>query len=123
MMTTDARPASVDGPDAGQRATVEVTDREGRPHVVEVLYGETLMSALKYRAQLNIEATCGGNAICGTCHVYVDEESRAALATPSEDEVDLLDQLIHAKDGSRLACQLTGGPSLVDVHITLAPHE
>lgn len=46
---------------------------------------------------------CGGNAICGTCHVRVVEGS---FAPPQGDELAVLDTFPKLYPNSRLACQL-----------------
>lgn len=55
-----------------------------------------------------VEASCGGNASCSTCHVYVDRLAEGVqLSNISEAELDMLD-LAYAPipDRSRLACQV-----------------
>lgn len=53
---------------------------------------------------LPVEGTCGGMALCASCHVYV--ESDHELNDPSVDEEDMLDQAFFVKSNSRLACQI-----------------
>ena len=54
-----------------------------------------------------IVAECGGNAMCATCHVYVDEEWAGRLPARSEVEDELLDSTACERtDASRLSCQI-----------------
>jgi 2Fe-2S ferredoxin len=54
-----------------------------------------------------IVAECGGNAICATCHVYVDESWLARLPAMSEDEDELLSGVAAERHrNSRLSCQI-----------------
>jgi ferredoxin len=50
-------------------------------------------------------ATCGGMALCATCHVEV-VEGLDRLGESSDAELDMIDTLPNASDCSRLACQL-----------------
>ncbi|MFT5618272.1 MAG: 2Fe-2S ferredoxin [Arenicella sp.] len=63
----------------------------------------SLMELLK-AAEYNIMATCGGMAICATCHVEVLEGED--FFEPSDAELDMLDTLPEITDTSRLACQM-----------------
>lgn len=66
--------------------------------------GLSLMEALKAN-EYNILATCGGMALCATCHVEVLEGGEN-LGPMSDAELDMLDTLPDAGPGSRLGCQL-----------------
>ncbi len=80
------------------------TDRSGGSHELEAEPGEPLMEVLA--GALLVEATCGGTCSCATCHVYVEPEWLAQLPTQNEEEIELLDALMHRRDSSRLACQI-----------------
>jgi 2Fe-2S ferredoxin len=55
-----------------------------------------------------LEATCGGNASCCTCHVYVQKNHNEDLQISKleEAEEDMLDLAYQPKEESRLACQV-----------------
>jgi len=58
-----------------------------------------------------IERACSGNAMCCTCHVYVekeDDDNAAALELTKKGtaEKDMLDLAFEPKKNSRLACQV-----------------
>jgi 2Fe-2S ferredoxin len=56
---------------------------------------------------------CGGNAMCATCHVYVDDRWLDRLAAVSDDEDALLDgAAAERKPNSRLSCQIRITPEL-----------
>ena len=83
-----------------------VEDRDGAQKPIEIPegIGLNLMEVLK-ASEYDILATCGGMALCATCHVRV-LEGHDQLPPVSDAELDILDTLPTAHDDSRLACQL-----------------
>jgi 2Fe-2S ferredoxin len=54
-----------------------------------------------------IVARCGGGAMCGTCHVYIDEGNRLPLPPMRDIEDELLYCTASPRRGtSRLSCQI-----------------
>ncbi len=99
---------------------IEVEDRSGELHLIE---GPTdmnlnLMEILKAH-ELDVEGTCGGMALCASCHCYIN--SNHQLAEASEDEEDMLDQAFFVEDNSRLSCQIRLEKSLDGLKVKLAP--
>lgn len=74
----------------------------------------SLMEVLK-GSDYNIAATCGGMALCATCHVEV-KNGIDQLPTAGDAELDMLDTLPKLTPTSRLACQIRVGRSLNGVH-------
>jgi ferredoxin, 2Fe-2S len=66
--------------------------------------GLSLMEFLKGN-EYDILATCGGMALCATCHVEVINGFEKLDGT-SDDEYAMLDNLQNITDTSRLSCQL-----------------
>ena len=66
--------------------------------------GLSLMEFLKGN-EYDILATCGGMALCATCHVSVID-GFDKLGEISNDEYAMLDTLPNITDTSRLSCQL-----------------
>lgn len=83
-----------------------IEDRDGEQQPVEIPedINLSLMEVLK-ASEYNILATCGGMALCATCHVQV-LEGLDHLPAPSDGEMDMLDTLPDAGFDSRLACQI-----------------
>lgn len=65
--------------------------------------GLSLMEVLK-ASGYDIQATCGGMALCGTCHIEV--LAGPALNEPGDDELAMLESLPVMTQGSRLSCQI-----------------
>ncbi|VTQ03220.1 2Fe-2S iron-sulfur cluster-binding protein [Sphingobacterium daejeonense] len=86
--------------------TINVEDRDGTVQEVLVPTGVnlSLMEILK-ASEYEILATCGGMALCATCHVEVLSGAEN-LPEPEDQELDMLDTLPDSDDNSRLACQL-----------------
>lgn len=75
---------------------------------VEVPEGTSIMRAALEHGVDGIVGECGGQAMCATCHVYV--EGDPALPAVSEDEDEMLDcTACERTDASRLGCQLQAG--------------
>ncbi|MCD6018948.1 MAG: Ferredoxin [Bacteroidetes bacterium] len=66
--------------------------------------GLSLMEFLKGN-EYDILATCGGMALCATCHVSVIS-GFDQLTEITDDEYAMLDTLPNITDTSRLSCQL-----------------
>lgn len=89
--------------------SITVEDRDGSARDIEIPtdINLSLMEILKASAY-DILATCGGMALCATCHVKITE-GLDMLNEPSDQELDMLDTLPDADAESRLACQLRLG--------------
>lgn len=94
--------------DNGERLKIEVpTDM-----------GLSVMEVLKAN-ELDVQAMCGGMAICATCHVEVLEGSN--LPALGDDEAYMLESLPHATSSSRLSCQLRVSPELDGLVVRIMP--
>lgn len=83
-----------------------IEDRNGEQKPVEIPeeINLSLMEVLK-ASDYNILATCGGMALCATCHVQV-LKGLDELPEPGNEEMNMLDTLPDAGFDSRLACQI-----------------
>ena len=99
---------------------ITIIDREGESHEIEAPtdMGLTLMEICK-AADLPVEGTCGGMALCASCQVYI--ESEHAILDRNDDEEAMLDQAFHVKRNSRLGCQIPLTDSLDGLQVRLAP--
>jgi len=99
---------------------VTIIDRDDQTHEIEAPtdMGFNMMEIAKAN-ELPVEGTCGGMALCASCHCYV--ESDHELTPASDDEEDMLDQAFFVEDNSRLSCQLKLHESIDGLIIKLAP--
>ena len=78
----------------------------GKAHTVSAEIGRSLMNAAVDNNVPGIDADCGGNCACATCHVYVTPEWQDQLGEQSTMEIDMLDFAAETKPNSRLACRI-----------------
>src|SRR5882724_9282276 len=84
-----------------------------RAERIEATVGDSVMQVATGYGIDEIVAECGGNAMCATCHVYIDESWLARLASMSEEENELLDCVAaERQNNSRLSCQIKVTPEL-----------
>ena len=99
---------------------IVVVDREGERYELE---GPTDMNMnmmeLCKSYELPVEGTCGGMAMCASCHMYVT--SKHELPERSDDEEDMLDEAFNVEDNSRLGCQIQLSNDIDGLEVELAP--
>lgn len=100
--------------------TIIATDRDGEVHRLAASEGLSLMEILR-DGGLPIEAICGGQCICSTCHVYVDEPWAGRLEPRAVAEQVMVEDTGQFQDNSRLACQVPYVDELDGLSLTLAP--
>ena len=99
--------------------TFEVKDIDGHSQSLELPddINLSLMEVLK-ASEYPILATCGGMALCATCHVEIIDDHNN-LPSPNDIEMDMIDTLPNATNKSRLACQIRLDRRLEGVTILL----
>lgn len=98
---------------------ITVIDREDKEHVLEAPTDMNMnMMELCKAYELPVEGTCGGMAMCASCHMYV--ESDHELPEASDDEEDMLDQAFFVEGNSRLGCQIHLTDELDGLKVKLA---
>jgi ferredoxin len=85
---------------------ITVENHVGERHLLDVPedMGLNLMEVLK-AYEYDIMATCGGMALCATCHIEILEGAEK-LPESNDSELATLDTLPDADMNSRLSCQL-----------------
>jgi ferredoxin, 2Fe-2S len=80
---------------------------DGAREVLDVPVGTSVMRAAILNGVDGIVAECGGEMMCATCHVYVDEPQLDRTPAQSDDEKAMLEfTASERRPNSRLSCQL-----------------
>jgi 2Fe-2S ferredoxin len=84
-------------------------EHNGTAHTVDVAVGRSVMQAAVDNNVPGIDADCGGECACATCHVYVDAAwlAKTGLPAPDSQEASMLSFAAVTQDDSRLSCQIT----------------
>jgi len=99
---------------------VFVIDRDEKRHELDAPTDMNMnMMELCKSYELHVEGTCGGMAMCASCHMYV--LSSHEISERSEDEEDMLDEAFFVEDNSRLGCQIKLNTDLDGLEVKLAP--
>ncbi len=86
--------------------SVTYIEHDGTEHRVEVPLGHSVMRGAVDNNIPGIDADCGGECACATCHVFVEEPWLERTGTPSEQERSMLSFAATKQDNSRLSCQI-----------------
>ncbi len=80
-------------------------ERDGAARQVDAPLGLSVLE-IAHKHGVDIEGACEGSLACSTCHVIADPAWFGRLATPTEDEEDMLDLAFDLQETSRLGCQI-----------------
>jgi 2Fe-2S ferredoxin len=93
--------------------TITFIHPDNRVERVDAESGASAMIAALTHGVDGVVAECGGNAVCATCHVYVDEAWLGKLEPVADEEDALLDGTAAERlPNSRLSCQIKITPAL-----------
>jgi 2Fe-2S ferredoxin len=82
---------------------------------IEAEQGSRLLDAILAAGE-TISSKCGGEAKCGTCHVFV-QEGKKTLSKTTRAENERLDSIVGVGSKSRLACQANFGTENITVEL------
>lgn len=103
---------------------VSYVDTTGVERTVDATVGESLMVTAVKNGVPGIVGECGGNASCGTCHVWVRDEFLSSVGPPNDLEDDLLDLGVSdRRTTSRLSCQIEVGPDHEGLTVDVPPEQ
>ena len=102
---------------------VNVIDRNGKQHILEGQKGQTLMQLIDQNELANPYGIFGGEPMCGTCHVYVEEKWLDKLSQKTSEEEIAIDNASELKDNSRLGCQIDLSEELNGLSVNIGPNE
>jgi 2Fe-2S ferredoxin len=83
-------------------------EHNGTPHTVSVAVGKSVMQAAVDNNVPGIDADCGGECACATCHVYVEAAWLPIVGLPAagSQEASMLSFAAVTQADSRLSCQI-----------------
>lgn len=87
-------------------AAITFVQPDGARVTVEAVPGITVMEAARNHGVAGIEAQCGGQCCCATCHGYLEADWHRRLGPAGDTERGLLDFAWEPGETSRLTCQL-----------------
>ena len=92
---------------------------DGTETSIDAENGNTVMNTALDNLIPGIDADCGGECSCATCHVLVDERWMEKVGQPSESEESMLDLNPDRATNSRLSCQINVSDDLDGLIVTL----
>ena len=100
---------------------VQITyvEHNGTEHVVDSQVGVSLMQAAIDNLVPGIDADCGGECSCATCHVMVNENWLEKVGLPGEMEEMMLELNPERQENSRLSCQVEVSEDLDGLRVTM----
>jgi ferredoxin, 2Fe-2S len=87
-------------------AKIRFIEHSGKEHVIDAPNGGSVMNAAIDHLVPGIDADCGGECSCATCHVIVDDKWIGVVGRPSDQEESMLDMNPEREVNSRLSCQI-----------------
>ena len=85
---------------------ITFVEHDGTQHVAEIEVGKSLMQVAMDHGVPGIDADCGGECACGTCHVILDSQWMDVAGSAQADELQMLDMTPEKASTSRLSCQI-----------------
>ena len=98
---------------------VPFVESDGPRHEVEARNGRPLMHAAVQNGVPGIDADCGGQCMCATCHVILDHDWYGRIGPPNTEEEEMLAPTPERTPTSRLSCQITVSDDLEGIVVQL----
>ena len=101
---------------------LNIIDRKNNKTSLNVEIGTTIRDAIVEKITSDNYGLCGGNGICGTCHVQIVDEDLSKFEAAGNDELETLGTLsTKVGKNSRLGCQITLKDEHNNITVTIAP--
>ena len=101
---------------------LNIIDRKNNKTSLSVEIGTTIRDAIVEKITSDNYGLCGGNGICGTCHVQIVDEDLSKFEAAGNDELETLGTLsTKVGKNSRLGCQITLKDEHNNITVTIAP--
>ena len=85
---------------------IKYIEHDGTEHDIDAEVGISVMQAALDNLVPGIDADCGGECSCATCHVLIKEDWMPKAGPPGDTEESMLDLNPERQTNSRLACQV-----------------
>jgi len=86
--------------------TVTFVQFSGETKTVDGDNGDSVMKIALDNLVPGIDADCGGECSCATCHVLIESEWMSRVGTADDQENAMLDLNPEREPNSRLSCQI-----------------
>lgn len=98
---------------------VKFVNADGVETNVQIDDGISVMEGAVKAGIDGIDADCGGQLSCATCHVYVANDWAKRIPQMTSDEEALLEFAAERRETSRLSCQIVVRPEMdgLEIHI------
>ena len=103
--------------------TITYIEHNGTEHPVDVPVGKSLMQGAVENNVPGIDADCGGECACATCHVYVEAAWYRRLEPREDMEEGMLESAWEPRENSRLSCQIHITADLDGLEVTIPQHQ
>ena len=101
---------------------LNVIDRENKKSAIDIEEGTTIRDAIEEKLSPDNYGVCGGNCVCGTCHVLLAPSDFEKLKGTEEDEISTLKEAaIKPTAHSRRGGQLELKKEHNNMTVTIAP--
>jgi 2Fe-2S ferredoxin len=104
--------------------TIHFISHAGQRQTVDVPENDVLMQAAVRNGVAGIDADCGGQCACATCHVYIQSPWFEKLPAMADNEDSMLELASERNANSRLSCQVKVTAELdgMEVHTPEGQH-
>lgn len=85
---------------------IKFIEHNGTEHLIDAEAGKSIMLNAVDKLVPGIDADCGGECSCATCHVILEDNWASKTGSPSESENSMLDMNPDRAENSRLSCQI-----------------
>ncbi|MCZ6655983.1 MAG: 2Fe-2S iron-sulfur cluster-binding protein [Gammaproteobacteria bacterium] len=99
--------------------TITYIEHDGTEHVVEAENDSSVMRGAVDNGIPGIDADCGGECSCATCHVIVTSNWMEVVGRPNDTEESMLDLNPEREPNSRLSCQIVVSDALDGLIVNL----
>jgi len=82
-------------------------EKNGEQHLVAISEDQSLMQMAMDNDIPGVDADCGGQCACGTCHVIIEDKWFSKIGHVSDTETQMLEMTPEQAKTSRLSCQIS----------------